>query len=44
MSEQRKAEFKQKLINQMVRVTTKNGRIFEGKLKAVDFRANLILH
>lgn len=44
MSQQLKAELKEQLINQVLRVTTKNGRIFEGKLKAVDFRANIILH
>lgn len=44
MSEERKKEVKEKIINQIVRVTTKNSRIFEGKLKAVDFRANLIIH
>ena len=44
MAEKAKEEFKHKYIDQIVRVTTKNKRVFEGKLKAVDFRANLVLY
>lgn len=28
----------------MIKVTTKNKRIFQGVLKAIDFRSNLIIH
>lgn len=28
----------------MIRVRTRNKRVFEGTLKAVDFRSNLIIH
>lgn len=44
MSEEKKQAFKDKFINQVLKVTTKNKRVFEGTLKAVDFRSNLILH
>lgn len=44
MSEERKKAFKDKFINQIVKIKTKNNRIFEGTLKAIDFRSNLIIH
>ena len=44
MAEKAKEEFKDKYINQIVRITTKNKRVFEGKLKAIDFRCNLVVY
>ena len=43
MTENLKETFKEKYINQIMRVTTKNNRLFEGKLKAVDFRSNIVM-
>lgn len=39
-----KQSFKLKYINQVVRVKCHNKRVFRGKLKAVDFRGNLVLY
>lgn len=44
MDQEAKQAYKDKFMNQILRVTTKNGRIFEGKYKAIDFRGNIILH
>ena len=39
-----KEAFKAKYINRPIRVVTKNNRKFEGILKAIDFRSNLIIY
>ena len=43
MSSEKKQEFHKKFINQILRITTQNGRILEGKLKSIDFRGNIVL-
>lgn len=44
MCDKIKKDFKDKYINQVIKITTNNNRIFEGTFKAIDFRGNIILH
>lgn len=37
-------EFRQRYIGKIVRVTTRNQRVFYGKLAAVDDKSNMLLY